>query len=263
MISEEILCKAILDSIAPLKKPRNVKAFQIKLMSYLNDLKLTKDDWADEDKHSLRPERDAIDIHCQSEHIVIEIDTTRADQVAKKFLSRLVLWGLNSPINYVAILYPDTRNGKPECEKFLHYCYELLRKVNSKASILGIFVDPDKEELKVIDFKKSCYIVGKKTPKTCNSMCGVVEEVVKIYMKKNPGTSYKELKDIFKGFVNDKIGKSRYKNIDMCTSDKIAVHTFTQFRQNGTLNWYKFICICKKIRIPIERHFVYRLYSNV
>ena len=83
---------------------------------------------------------------------IIEIDATRADQIAKKFVSRLALCGLGESINYVAIMYPDTANGKAECEKYLRYCrdiMDIMKKINPKSAVYGIFIYPDKGDAEV------------------------------------------------------------------------------------------------------------------
>lgn len=57
--------------------------------------------------------QDSIDIYGKpydnkNKQVVIEIDASRHDQIATKFMSRLSLVGLDEPLFYVALLYPDT-----------------------------------------------------------------------------------------------------------------------------------------------------------
>lgn len=69
---------------------------------------------------------DRIDIFGESNasdlKIIIELDAHRADQVAKKFLSRSALM-INESIIYLSICYPGTEKmPKPECLKYFEYC---------------------------------------------------------------------------------------------------------------------------------------------
>ena len=70
--------------------------------------------------------QDSIDIYGKpddnkNKQVVIEIDASRHDQIATKFMSRLSLVGLNKPLLYVALLYPDTQNNINTCKKY-YWC---------------------------------------------------------------------------------------------------------------------------------------------
>lgn len=127
-----------------------VSEFQKNLQENLNSVE-NGYDWEIEYDSSEHPEHDRIDV-CgvpkgspkRTPKWIIEIDATRADQIAKKFVSRLALYGLGESINYVAIMYPDTANGKAECEKYLRYCRDIMKKINPKSAVYGIFIYPDK-----------------------------------------------------------------------------------------------------------------------
>jgi hypothetical protein len=79
--------------------------------------------------HQLIPEsRDEVDIYgtFSSEDdegaVIIELDKWRADQVAKKFVSRFALT-LERPLIYMALCYGGTEKmNKRECEKYFGYC---------------------------------------------------------------------------------------------------------------------------------------------
>jgi len=71
--------------------------------------------------------RDSIDIYGQSNDFVvaIELDKNRADQVAKKFVSRIALLP-NTKIYFISLCYPGTdRMNKSECIKYFGYCSDL------------------------------------------------------------------------------------------------------------------------------------------
>jgi hypothetical protein len=54
--------------------------------------------------------------------VIIELDKWRADQIAKKFVSRFALT-LEQPLIYIALCYGGTINmNRSECEKYFSYC---------------------------------------------------------------------------------------------------------------------------------------------
>lgn len=74
---------------------------------------------------------DRIDIFGESSasdlKVIIELDAHRADQVAKKFLSRSALMIDQNSI-YLSICYPGTdKIPKPECQKYFEYCSTLSK----------------------------------------------------------------------------------------------------------------------------------------
>lgn len=93
--------------------------------------------------------QDSIDIYGKpddnkNKQVVIEIDASRHDQIATKFMSRLSLVGLNKPLLYVALLYPDTRRDINTCQKYIKYANNIAKKINKKSSAIGMFVDVNK-----------------------------------------------------------------------------------------------------------------------
>lgn len=128
------------------RKHKWVSKFQKNL---LDNLKSAKNgyEWKTEynlPEYSVNDRIDVCGLHDGYPKWIIEIDATRADQIAKKFVSRLALCGLKGSINYVAIMYPDTANGKAECEKYLRYCSVIIKKINPESAVYGIFIYPDK-----------------------------------------------------------------------------------------------------------------------
>ena len=95
--------------------------------------------------------QDSIDIYGKpkpydnkNKQVVIEIDASRHDQIATKFMSRLSLVGLDEPLFYVALLYPDTRRDINTCQKYIKYANNIAKKINKKSSAIGMFVDVNK-----------------------------------------------------------------------------------------------------------------------
>lgn len=77
--------------------------------------------------------RDSIDIFGQAESsvIAIELDKHRADQVAKKFVSRVAILP-NTKVYFVSLCYPGTANmSKPETVKYFGYCSNLAQRMGN------------------------------------------------------------------------------------------------------------------------------------
>ncbi len=84
--------------------------------------------------------RDSIDIHglTGNNSIVIEIDKHRADQVAKKFLSRTAIF--QNSLLYIALCIPGTSKMNPnECIK---YCTVVSEKIHNM--FIGLIVETNK-----------------------------------------------------------------------------------------------------------------------
>ena len=249
----ESLCEAVKTSMPILKDARVgrvidhslVERFQESIKDNLNGMS-SGYVWEIEKKAKGRSERDSIDILGKAKgnsDWIIEIDATRSDQVSQKLLSRMALWGLQSPVQYVAILYPDTQNGKNACEKYIRYGNAILKKINGKSSVTGIFIDPLSGVVEVLQFNSSdhFYVNGVE----CKSMTEAAAKAIKEYAIKHPQT-YSQLKAYWGKYVLDKKGSSRYKNINIQTTDGVTIHTYTQFRQYGLCSyWADFERLCR------------------
>ena len=257
----ESLCEAVKTSMPILKDARVgrvidhslVERFQESIKDNLNGMS-SGYVWEIEKKAKGRSERDSIDILGKAKgnsDWIIEIDATRSDQVSQKLLSRMALWGLQSPVQYVAILYPDTQNGKKACEKYIRYGNAILKKINGKSSVTGIFIDPLSGVVEVLQFNSSdhFYVNGVE----CKSMTEAAAKAIKEYAIKHPQT-YSQLKAYWGKYVLDKKGSSRYKNINIQTTDGVTIHTYTQFRQYGLCSyWADFERLCRGKRIKVAK----------
>lgn len=77
--------------------------------------------------------RDSIDIFGKNDSLVvaIELDKHRADQVAKKFVSRMAILPFTK-VYYISLCYPGTKKmSKPETIKYFNYCSILARKMTN------------------------------------------------------------------------------------------------------------------------------------
>ena len=90
--------------------------------------------------------RDRCDVYAKTleYQIILEIDATRADQVAKKMLSRYFYankMAENKPTVYVCLLYPGTDSMNPnECIKYMNMGQELLLAMNPANRFIGGFL---------------------------------------------------------------------------------------------------------------------------
>jgi len=77
--------------------------------------------------------RDSIDIFgsIESSVVAIELDKHRADQVAKKFVSRVAILP-ETKVYYISLCYPGTANmSKPEVIKYFGFCSNLAKRMNN------------------------------------------------------------------------------------------------------------------------------------
>jgi hypothetical protein len=75
--------------------------------------------------------RDSIDIFGQGSDflVAIELDKHRADQVAKKFVSRIAILS-PATIYFISLCYPGTKKmNKSECTKYFGYCTILANQL--------------------------------------------------------------------------------------------------------------------------------------
>jgi hypothetical protein len=113
-------------SLDQISQKQRIDTFQTRIHANLAKI-LPNMNWRS--PHQLtRERRDEVDIYgtFSSEDgegaVIIELDKWRADQVAKKFVSRFALT-LERPLIYTALCYGGTNNmNKMECEKYFGYC---------------------------------------------------------------------------------------------------------------------------------------------
>lgn len=109
-----------------------VDEFRNSLFSYLK-LKLENISW-DIECSPIENLRDTVDIIGVDSDmiIIIEIDKHRADQVAKKFISRTAIF-VDKKISYISLCYPGTdRMSTNECIKYFNYCKAISCKLGNK-----------------------------------------------------------------------------------------------------------------------------------
>lgn len=109
-----------------------VTKFQNRVKSALSN-EVPNIDWSTEHCPSVQS-RDSIDIFGKGKDfvVIIELDKTRADQIAKKFVSRMAIVQ-NKVIYFISLCYPGTKNmSESECVKYFDYCLNIARRLQSK-----------------------------------------------------------------------------------------------------------------------------------
>lgn len=225
--------------------------------------------------------QDSIDIYGKpydnkNKQVVIEIDASRKDQIATKFMSRLSLVGLNEPLLYVALLYPDTQRDINTCQKYIKYANNIAKKINNKSSAIGVFVDINKEMeslqtkgyIEEWDYdKKYNFYIGSASNNILKGMTECTAEVIKEYIKlkqkqlnkKNKTFYYEDLVADFNShlsIITNSKGKSRYHDtgvqLPTKTGSIATVFTYTQWRQTD-MSWNSFLTLCEKKGIKINQ----------
>jgi hypothetical protein len=77
--------------------------------------------------------RDCVDVFGQGHDFVvaIELDKTRADQVAKKFVSRMAILP-STTVYFISLCYPGTESmNRVECSKYFRYCATLASRMSN------------------------------------------------------------------------------------------------------------------------------------
>jgi len=207
---------------------------------------------------------DSIDIFGENEDEVcmIEIDASRADQVAKKMLSRFALWQLScskKKLIYVAILYPQNSSSRNECEKYLEFGNSILKKLNKDSFVVGVYYDQSATKWQVWDFNlQSSFNIACQTHSI--KAMGLVEcakTVVDDYIKTHKGITYPQLQKVFGRYVDTMAGPSRYSKL-MTLADGSEVFVYTQWREYGyRSNWDVFVRLCKKIGYVISKDYLW------
>lgn len=141
------------------RKHRTIEEFQKELAKELNSILKLNNNFSDLTERPIFQKwtlnattsynwgkvRDSADIWADlgNYEMIVEIDATRADQVAKKMLSRFCYSSLiNKPIIYVALLYQGTTSMNPEeCKKYFQMGYEVLKDINSQNVLIGYIIE--------------------------------------------------------------------------------------------------------------------------
>lgn len=87
--------------------------------------------------------KDSIDIFGVSTSyvVIMELDKPRADQVAKKILSRIANY-MDIPVLYVALCYPGTKSmNSNECRKYFSYGRNIMKRLNNNSMFMGCILD--------------------------------------------------------------------------------------------------------------------------
>ena len=253
----------------------NIKLFQDEVKQKLNDFNFGYT-WNVEQANVNIEQNDRIDIIGMPKEngkpiFIIEIDAARGDQVAKKLLSRITLWGEKKTVHYIALLYPPPPSqvgGKRESEKYVEYGHTVIKKFNPSSTATGIYlvgklVNENQEggksrkrwklngEVEVWDFKDhSSFRITKKDGRKKEdrtfevhnkSKCALA--IIKDYIDAHDDCTLEQLKSVFGENV---VKSERTNNQELETllhGETIFVDT--QWRK---VNWHKFVIDCSSIQ---------------
>lgn len=221
------ICSAVLDSLNVFcnkicscncgnDKKNCISDLQTSICNRLNS-KTSSPVWHKEYKKPHASERDRLDIYGQSKscHWILEIDTTRADQVGKKAFSRFALYGTGNkslPFFYVAIIYPGTDYmNLNEVIKYSRYGYDIAKKMDKRNEFRTIIIDCKENCIKVLRFDKHPKFTVKNTAKKAvksqtesilkgkeeYSMRQAVKKAIELYFERK-GNNYEKLEEALK-----------------------------------------------------------------
>lgn len=231
---------------------------------------VTNGDWVKEYKKPNSIVKDRVDIINPKKNWIIEIDTTRADQVAKKAFSRIALYGTgDSPIFYVAIIYPGTKSmNVNEVIKYSRYGYDIVKKMNSNNDFRTIIINcaSPTPSIKVIRFDKRIpFTINGYTVKT---MSDAIEKAIEIYLDRR-GNNFSTLEEALSIFNKNHNGLQTIvseKPLQKGSIEMIDVHGKTfyvtkQWSYKGhTANFEEICKFFNKYNIKIEP--IYKEYST-
>lgn len=124
---------------------KQIKEFQEGICSSLKQ-SLPFIEWITEKKID-KKYRDSIDIYgtYNDIHIIIELDKPRADQIAKKMLSRFSYF-MDKQFIYIALCYPGTKKMNPnECKKYFEYAIKIAQQLSSRNRVIGYMINESSE----------------------------------------------------------------------------------------------------------------------
>jgi len=217
--------------------------------------------WEKEKKANGRTVRDRVDIYGNDKHecCIIEIDATRIDQIAQKFVSRLAIYGLDRnipPILYVALLYEGSgaHKDKESCVKYIRFCYDIVKKLlGNKSSVVGIYTDGNFVEVIDNDIQSSFRVTfPNKQTVICNSMVDCAKLAIQYYIDKNIKKlrNFNQLSSVFGQAVSNTCQAS--KNIMLRAPFNVFVSKdWREYGNRGTY-WDEFVWRCKKKKVDIK-----------
>lgn len=177
---------------------------------------------------------DRVDIYCDVKPFnwVIEIDTSRADQVGKKAFSRVALFGINAPIFYVAIIYPGTSSmNLNEVIKYSRYGYDIVKALNVDSDFRTIIIDCEHSCLRILHFVKNMKFtvdgIGN------YSMNGAIQEATRQYLNR-PGKTFSNLEKELYGFE----GLNNHNGQEQIVSKTAQAKSPTRMQDNNGVVFY-------------------------
>jgi len=126
-------CKVYVKGLTKLSQSEQKVKVECLQNYILHHLKNHHSDFKWKTEHKVSEKRDSIDIFGErnNEILIIELDKWRADQVAKKLISRTAMM-IDNKIGFISLCYAGTdKMSKKECLKFFRYGNIILSKLNN------------------------------------------------------------------------------------------------------------------------------------
>lgn len=261
----------------------HVDAFQNALHSFLNNNYSNYYVWTKESKNKTIPVSDRVDVKGTPKSnigtipVIIEIDSWRADQVAKKFISRTYLYSIKGrlntkntpgPMQYVAILYKQKTSSLTEALKFVMYSNKILKNLNRASSCVAIFFDKtqnnnfrivyyDPNKSLRFNVNNSAVITG--MPKTAKYVVDLIAPHVKFNILQQKLTISNQNKSSIPLVSNTILQRRRMSKCTKITKDNHNVFVEHEWEKFGpSANWDSFVKMVngwKKINVKITELF--------
>ena len=253
----------------------NIEEYQKLICSELNKTATYYYDWDLECQ--INPlVKDRIDIYGKPKNKndkiwIIELDATRHDQIAAKYLSRVSIIDKNKKFVYVSILYPATKGTVNTAQKYIRYANINANRLK-KSKAIGIYAHVNKTMTKsggqgyveIWDYNKnSLYVIKQINNNKIKGMAAcakkAIEEYIRRQMAKGKVYYFEDLEKAFNSrftIISKNVGKSRYRNTGLQlprrNGQPETVFTYTQWRSTD-ITWEYFTDLCKEYNINIER----------
>lgn len=242
-----------------------------------NELNKTVTDYFWDTECQINPlVKDRIDIYGKPKNKkdkiwIIELDATRHDQIAAKYLSRASIIDENREFVYVSILYPDTQGKVTTVQKYIRYANTNANRQNN-SKVIGIYAHVDKtmtasksqNYVEIWDYNKNGqYIIKQINNNKIKGMPACAKAAIKEHVRrmqaKGKNFYFEDLENKFNSrfmIIFNNVGNSRYQNTKIQLPRKDGQHetvfTYSQWRSTD-ITWEYFTDLCKKYKINIER----------
>lgn len=217
-----------------------VGKFQKCLQEHLNSV--CGPGWEIEYKKPNSPYSDRVDIFFKSPksgyNWIIEIDASRADQVAKKAFSRFAIFGTGSKARnffYVAIVYPGTNNMNiNEVIKYSRYGHDIAKQMHRDNEWRTIIIDCENQCVKVLNFNNVQFMVNGSGSFPMNR---AVEKAIKEYFIQSKSHTYQSLEKALLAYNRNHNGLQKIISLESLAKTPIKMQDGNGTEFYLTIQW--------------------------